>query len=164
MTDTIELGNGSKGIVEEITLRHTIIRNYEHRRIIIPNAIISDETIVNSSLIDEKVKKFIEFSISYDSNIDLAKKIIKQEAENHYLTIDIRSEEDKNNGTPKVLVRVIKLGEFAIMLRAYVWAKNNDDAFIIKCDLNESVKKQFNIEGIEIPYPHHSLIIKKNNN
>ncbi len=158
--DTIELGTGSKGIVEEITLRHTIIRNYENRRIIIPNAIISDETIVNSNLIDERVKKHIEFGISYDSDVDLAKQIIREEAENHPLCLDNRSEENVFNGDPKVLVRVILLGDFSINLRAYVWAKNNDDAFVISCDLNESVKKRFNASGIEIPYPHQSLIIK----
>lgn len=159
--DTIELGNGSKGVVEEITLRHTIIRNYENRRIIIPNAIISDETIVNSNLIDEKVKKFIEFGVSYTSDIDLAKEIIREEASNHHLTVDNRSKEDIEKGTPKVVVRVINLGEYSITIRAYVWAKGNDDAFVIACDLNELVKKRFNKEGIEIPYPYQSLIIKK---
>ena len=75
VNDVIEIGTGTKGVVEEITLRHTIIRNYENRRIIIPNAIISEETIVNSNLIEEKIKKHIEFGISYESNVDLAKKI-----------------------------------------------------------------------------------------
>lgn len=158
--DTVELGNGSKGVVEEITLRHTIIRNYENRRIIIPNAIISDETILNSNLIDEKVKKFIEFGVSYTSNIDLAKEIIRDEAANHHLVIDNRTKQELENGTPKVVVRVINLGEYSITIRAYVWAKCNDDAFVIACDLNELVKKRFDNEGIEIPYPHQSLIIK----
>ena len=39
ITDTIEFKDGQKGIVEEITLRHTVINNYENRRIIIPNSI-----------------------------------------------------------------------------------------------------------------------------
>lgn len=158
--DTIELGNGNRGVVEEITLRHTIIRNYENRRIIIPNAIISDETIVNSNLIDEKVKKFIEFGVSYTSNIDLAKEIIRNEASNHHLAIDNRTKEELENGTPKVVVRVINLGEYSITIRAYVWAKSSDDAFVIDCDLNELIKKRFDSEGIEIPYPYQSLIIK----
>ncbi|MDX1630211.1 MAG: mechanosensitive ion channel, partial [Fulvivirga sp.] len=39
--DHIELAQGSRGQVEDITLRHTVIKNYENRRIVIPNAIIS---------------------------------------------------------------------------------------------------------------------------
>lgn len=161
--DTIEIGTGNKGIVEEITLRHTIIRNYENRRIIIPNSIIGDETIVNSNLIDERIKKFVEFDVSYDSDIDLAKKIIYEEACNHPLLLDNRSDEDKDNGSPKVIIRVIRLGEYAITIRAYVWAKCNDDAFIINCDLNESVKKRFDNSGIEIPFPYRTIVMKNNN-
>jgi small-conductance mechanosensitive channel len=159
--DIIEVGQVNKGIVEEITLRHTIIRNYENRRIIIPNSIISEETIVNSNIIEEKIKKFVEFNISYESDVDLAKKIIREEAEKHPLLFDNRTEEEKSEGKPIVIVRVISLGEFSITLRAYVWAKNNDDAFIINCDMNESVPKLFNKSDIVIPYPHRTIIYKK---
>lgn len=43
------------GVVKDITLRHTVIRNYENRMVIMPNSIISNETLINSSIIDQKV-------------------------------------------------------------------------------------------------------------
>jgi small-conductance mechanosensitive channel len=76
--DVIEVSNSRKGYVEEITLRHCIIRDYENQRVIIPNSIISEETIINSSIEDEKIRKHVVFGISYDSDIDLAKKIIRE--------------------------------------------------------------------------------------
>lgn len=161
VNDIIEVGTLNKGVVEEITLRHTIIRNYENRRIIIPNTVIGDEIIVNSNLIDEKVRKFIHFNISYDSDVDLAKEIIREEAEKHPLTIDNRTPEDLENAVPKVIIRVIELGAYAITIRAYVWANKSSDAFEIQCDMNESVKKRFDTVGIEIPYPYQSLLIKQ---
>ncbi|MBI9062098.1 MAG: mechanosensitive ion channel family protein [Marinilabiliaceae bacterium] len=159
--DTIYIGALYKGIVEEITLRHIVIRNYEHRRIIIPNGIISEETIVNSSIGDEKIKKHIEFSIGYDSDIDQAIAIIREEAESHSLTLDKRTDEDKKRGVNKVAIRVISLGEYFILLRAYVWAANTDDAFAIQCDMNYSVKKRFDAVGVEIPFPYRNVIVKK---
>lgn len=161
--DTIYIGTIYKGIVEEITLRHIVIRNYEHRRIIIPNGIISEETIVNSSIADEKIKKHIEFSIGYDSDVDQAMTIIREEAEGHALTLDKRTDEQKENGTSKVAIRVVSLGEYFILLRAYVWAANTDDAFVIQCDMNYSVKKRFDAVGIEIPFPYRNVIVKKDN-
>jgi small-conductance mechanosensitive channel len=160
VNDTIEISGGYKGIVEEITLRHIVIRNYENRRIIIPNTIISEETIINSSIIDTRIKKFVEFQISYDSDIILAKSIIYNEVKEHPLFLDTRSKEDKINGVPTVNLRVIQLGEYSVTIRAYVWAINNDDAFVIHCDLNESVKKRFDTEGIEIPFPYRNIILK----
>jgi len=67
------------GIVEDITLRHTVIRDFENKRIVIPNALISDEIIVNSDFANEQICKFIDIGISYDSDIDLAKKIMEEE-------------------------------------------------------------------------------------
>ena len=58
------------GIVEDITLRHTVIRNFENRRILVPNALISDEIVVNSNYSEQKICKWIDVGISYDSDID----------------------------------------------------------------------------------------------
>jgi small-conductance mechanosensitive channel len=160
-SDIIEFKDGQKGIVEGITLRHTVIKNYENRRIVIPNSIISEETIINSNIYDEEIRKHVIFSISYDSDIDKAIKIIQDEADKHPLVIDKRSEEELRNGVPKVLVRVIELSDFSVNLKAYVWAKGNDDAFAVKCDLLKSVKHRFDQEGIEIPFPYRTVVYKK---
>ena len=122
ISDTISFKDGQRGVVEEITLRHTIIVDYENKRIVIPNSIISEETIINSSIQDAKIRKHIEFSISYDTDINKAIRIIQQTSENHTLTIDNRTEGEKENRVPVVVVRVIALSDFSITLKAYVWA------------------------------------------
>ena len=159
--DTVELTIGKKGIVEEITLRHTVIRDYENRRVIIPNSQISDDVIVNSSIGDESIRKFIEFGISYDSSVDKAIAIIREESEKHPFFIDNRTQADKLNNIPAVIVRMISHGDFSINLRAYVWAANNDNAFTLQCDLLYTVKKRFDYEGIEIPFPYRTIVYKK---
>lgn len=161
ITDIIEFKDGQKGIVEEITLRHTIIKDYENRRIIIPNSIISEETIINSNIQDEKIRKHIVFSISYDSNIDKAIEIIRDEAQKHPLLIDNRSKQEIKNHDPKVPVLVISLSDFSIDLKAYAWCAGNDNAFRLKCDLLKSVKERFDKENIEIPFPYRTIVYKK---
>lgn len=161
ISDIIEFKDGQKGTVEEITLRHTVIKDYENRRIIIPNSIISEDTIINSSIQDEKIRKHVIFNISYDSNIDKAIDIIRDEALKHPLIIDNRSEKDKENETPMVVVRVTGLMDFSIELKAYIWTKGNDDAFLLKCDILKSVKERFDKEGIEIPFPYRTIVYKK---
>jgi small-conductance mechanosensitive channel len=164
ISDIIEFKDGIKGVVEEITLRHTLIRDYENRRIVIPNSVISDDTIINSNIQDERIRKHIEFGISYDSNVDKAIDIIRDEAEKHPLLIDNRSAEDIAKNVPLVIVRLIALSDFSVNLKAYVWSKGNDDAFVIKCDLLKSVKERFDNEGIEIPFPYRTIVFKKDLN
>ena len=57
ISDVLEFPNGKMGSVEEITLRHTIIKDFENKRIIIPNSIIDNETIINNHIQDEKIRK-----------------------------------------------------------------------------------------------------------
>lgn len=161
ISDIIEFKDGQKGVVEEITLRHTLIKDYENRRIIIPNTIISEETIINSNIQDERIRKHVEFSISYDSSIDKAIDIIRNEVEKHPLLIDNRSKEEVENAVPLVIIRVIALSDYSVDLKAYVWTAGNDNAFILKCDVLKSVKERFDSEGIEIPFPYRTIVYKK---
>lgn len=148
------------GIVEDITLRHTVIRDFENRRILIPNAIISDEIIINSDFVEDKICKWIDISISYDSDIDKAKAIILEEVLQHPLQIDPRTPVQIEEGVAEVPVRVVLLGESSINLRAWAWTKDSPDGFLLSCDVYESIKKRFDAEGVEIPFPHRTLIHK----
>mgnify|MGYP003629678659 FL=1 len=159
--DIIKVDESMVGTVTDITLRHTIIRNYENKMIVIPNAIINKEKLINYDLGTPICCQWIEIGISYSSDIDLAKEIMRDECENHPNLIDNRSELDKYNNVPKVAVRVISLGDSAVVIRAWTWASNYNQAFSMKCDLYESIKKRFDKEDIEIPFPHQTVVFKE---
>ena len=48
--DYIKLDKERVGIVVDITLRHTVINTFENKRLIIPNSIISTESILNHTI------------------------------------------------------------------------------------------------------------------
>ena len=160
VNDRIVIKDTISGVVEDITLRHTIIRNFQNRRVIIPNSLISEEVIVNSDLIDQKVCQWIEVGISYDSDIDKAKQIMAEEVEKHPSFIDNRTEEMISEGEPLVKTRLISLGDFSVNLRAWAWAKDQAEGFTLQCEVLESIKKRFDAEGIEIPFPYRTLVFK----
>ncbi len=148
------------GIVEDITLRHTVIRNFENKRVIFPNSLMNSEVIVNANLVEDVCCEFIEISISYTSDIQKAKALLKEEIIKHPLLIDHRTKRQKEKDEEMVTIRVISLGDFSITLRAWPWTANPRDAFILKCDLNERIKERFDKEGIEIPFPYQNVIVK----
>lgn len=160
INDRITLSSGRSGVVEDITLRHTVIKDFENRRIIIPNSIISNETLVNADLNDGRIIKWIDIGISYNSDIDLAKEIIRKEIMAHPLLIDGRNEEQLERGDPQVPVRVISLGESSVNLRGWAWVASQQDSAALGWDTLESIKKQFDKEGIEIPFPHRTVYIR----
>lgn len=162
--DVIKLSDNSIGTVVDITLRHTVLRNAENKMLVIPNAIINKEKIINFNLRDPKICERINFAISYESDIDLAKKIIREECETHPLILDNRSALDVLNGKPIVKVVLTSLDDSSMNLRASAWAKNNSQANELRVDVLESIKKRFDREGIEIPYPHTTITFKDDTN
>lgn len=158
--DRVKISDTMVGTVTDVTLRHTIIRNFENKRIVIPNAIINKEKLINYDLEEHTLCERIEIGISYDSDIDLAKKIMQEECENHPLILDTRSQSDIEEGKPMVRTALTELNDFSMTIRAWAWVRNHPDSFSLKCDVLESTKKRFDKEGIEIPYPYRTIVMK----
>lgn len=161
VNDKLSLRGTYTGVVEDISLRHTVIRDFENNRIIVPNAVISGEILVNSHLADASVCKFVDIGVSYSTNLKKALKVMQDEVKNHPLSIDVRTEEDIVNKVPEVVARVTALGDSSINLRVWAWAENSSDGFVMYCDLLESIKTKFDNEGIEIPFPQREVKLKK---
>jgi small-conductance mechanosensitive channel len=159
--DLIKVTDTMVGRVSDITLRHTVIRNFENKMIVIPNAIINKEKLINYDMGELKVCERIEIGISYDSDIDLAKKIMQEECENHPLILDNRSEEEIQEGKPIVRTALTQLNDSSMTIRAWTWERSYSDSFQLKVDVLESIKKRFDKEGIEIPFPYRTIVMKK---
>ena len=158
--DTIKFGD-KLGVVEDITLRHTVVRSFESKRFIAPNSVIGNEVIENYHLSDPKTCKHVQIGISYDSDIDKAMAIMAEEVNNHPLSIDIRSDSEKKEGTPRTLVKLLSFGDSSVNLRAWAWAKDPSDVFMLGCDVNKTIKERFDAEGIEIPFPYRTIVYKE---
>lgn len=145
------------GTVEDITMRHTVIRTINNRRVIIPNNEMNELVIENFNYSDNELVKTVEYLISYDADIDKAIKIIQNEMKKIY-TINPKG---KNKDVEYPRVKVGAWLDNGISLKAWVWGKDNGNVFDNIYDLNYNVKKKFDKEGIEIPYPHVKLIEDK---
>ena len=134
----VEITAEHRGVVEDITLRHTVIRTWENRRVIIPNAVIGEATIVNSTIEDEATCQWVEIGISYER----------------------RTSEELESGVPKVSVRMVRITDSSLVLRAYVWAIDPVQARVMHFELNRTIKLHFDREGIILPYPQRTVTFK----
>jgi small conductance mechanosensitive channel len=160
--DTITLlSNKQGGVVEDITLRHTIINGAENRRIVVPNSVISREQIVNSSIKDNRIQLFLEVLIAYDSDHNRALAIMQEEALKHPLILIRKTDNDKFPNPLPVSASIIALEDKGVRLRAYVWAKNDGDAYSMKCDLLKTLKERFATEGITLSHTDNVFELKQ---
>jgi small-conductance mechanosensitive channel len=137
------------GNIEDITFRHTIIRTWDNKRLIVPNSKIDEEVIINYTIKDMRMLGKVNVGISYDSDLEKAKKIMIEIAKSH------------PNCLPDMEPRVqlLDFGDSAIQLRLLFMAKDQPTAFGTECEIREQIKKRFDEEGIEIPFPRRYIIL-----
>ncbi len=136
---------GSSGIVSEVQIFHTILKTLDNKTIIIPNGGLSNSTLTNYST--EPVRRVDwTFGIGYADNIDKAREIITA-----VLHADERIHKD-----PVPFVGLISLGDSSVNLvvRGWLDAPNYWDVFF---SINEAVKKEFDKEGVSIPFPQRDV-------
>lgn len=155
--DYVRLDDTRMGVIEDITLRHTVINNFENKRLIIPNSVISSDSILNHTIEDSHILSFNNFKIGLKADIDLARKIIQQEAPKINGVIDNRTPEQVLTN-PQVVVRLIEIYNDYIHLRAYVWINDPFEEFKIKCELKENVYKRFVKERVDLPIPIYKIV------
>ncbi len=136
--------------VEDIKLIHTTLRTWDNRRLMVPNSLFLSEVVTNYSAEDPTMLVPIYVQVSYESDLDKAMEIMRQVALRHpdcMPTADLPS------------VVVMDYGESGINLRLLSRAKDQPTAFKMARDILYQIKKEFDANGIEIPYPRRYLIL-----
>ena len=148
------LSVGVSGTVEDINLRHTVLRTLENKRIIVPNSTMSGAVLENFDYIEQTVCLSLDVGVTYETDLDRAMAVLAEVVGAHPSYLDVRSEAEKAGGAPRVTVRVQELADSAVVLRALLWGKDNASTVGMRFDLQRDVKKAFDEQGISMAYPH----------
>jgi small conductance mechanosensitive channel len=138
--DYIVAGDHS-GNVQDISLFYTTILTDDNKRTLIPNSIVSNQTITDVSSMPTRRVDF-DFSTAYDMDIDKVKSILLETAAAHALVL-------KN---PAPFAYLGKNSDISLIFTLRVWCINAD-YWTVSVNLTENVKKAFNKNGIVIPFP-----------
>ncbi len=146
--DTIE-AQGVNGTVQEIQIFVTKLLTANNQTIFVPNGALSNGVITNFS-VEGNRRADLVFSLSYDTNIKVAKEIV----------LNVMLSHPKVLQTPAPAVVVRDLTDSAINLAIRPWAKNADIG-IVTSDILENCKEAFEKAGIVTqPYVRESSINK----
>ncbi len=136
----VDKANGWEGAVYKIEICYTTLLSVDYRHIVIPNGTLSGNTVVNLTARDMR-KLELKIGISYDSDMHKAKQILEQ-----IIKDDKGTREDQG-----MLVYVDELAESAVTLGLRVWVPT-EDYWTVRWRLNETIKDEFDRQGIRIPY------------
>ena len=144
------VGLNITGIIEDITVRHTVIRTFNHSKVLVPNSVLNKQVIENNSSIDSRVGNFLDIVISYGSDLEKAIQILKELVASHELVL-------VTNETP-INVVVRDLTENGIALRVQIWTSDVGKNFVACSDLRKDILQKFKENNIEIPNKQVKII------
>jgi small conductance mechanosensitive channel len=142
--DYIE-GAGTAGTVEKIEIFTTQLKSPDNKTIIVPNAKMTGDNIVNYSMKGTRRVELV-FGIGYDDDIDKARSIIKE--------IVDHDERVLKDPAPQILVA--ELADSSVNFKVRAWT-SSDDYWSFYFDTTEKVKKQFDAQAISIPFPQRDV-------
>ena len=145
VNDKIRVSQGNsviaEGIVTDITLRHTIINQYNEESCIVPNSVMDSAVITNTNY-TENIGNFMEITVGYDSDIPKAMELMKRICAGNMLTL--------NTMENKVFVKGYSAD--GVILKTTVWTKNLNDSFQACSEIRLALVQEYLNHGIEIPY------------
>ena len=139
--------------IEEITIRYTTIRQFNNQKIIIPNLEMTTNP-VKTFTSEEIIRWEIRVSISYNDDIEKAKKVIIEAINKESYIVD----KDKTN----VIVESFWDSWINLLVWFYFDPNWNMWYLAIKSKINTIIKKALKENNINIPYPHTTLTVDKN--
>jgi small-conductance mechanosensitive channel len=154
--DRVHLVNANiTGFIEDITLRHTVVRTFMNSRVIIPNSVINKELIENSNICNPQASAFIDVIVTYDSDIPRACEIMADVIGGHPDFIDTRTPEKPEQKAPKVPVFVRALGLYGAEVRASMWTETITNNFAACSDVRKKILEEFDASGIKFAVKKH---------
>ena len=145
--DYIE-GGSVGGTVQEIRLFSTVLKTFDGRRVIVPNAKLTNDNIVNYSVYPTRRVEVV-VSVDYSSDLSLVRKT----------ALSILTDDGRILPDPAPAVVVKNLGDSGIDVAIRVWVKR-EDYWNVFFELQESVKNQFDAAGIVIPFPQRVVHLR----
>ncbi|MFD2231661.1 mechanosensitive ion channel family protein [Alkalimarinus sediminis] len=142
--DLIE-GGGHLGVVKEIQIFNTILTTADNRRVIIPNGVLSNNSLINVNVEPTRRVDFV-FGIGYGDDIKKTKEILQRIADN-----DSRVLKD-----PAPTIVLSELADSSVNFTVRLWV-NTADYWGVYFDTHEAVKTTFDAEGISIPFPQQDV-------
>lgn len=138
--DYIEITSGS-GTVTDITVFYTKLCTPDNKLVTVPNGQLTSAAITNYSANDKR-RVDLTFTASYNSDTDKVISVLLDTARAHKLVLD--------DPEPFAALSAQRDSSLEFVLR--MWCKS-EDYWTVSFDIQSSVKKEFDLNGIEIPFP-----------
>ena len=148
--DQIDI-NGFEGTVEDIQTRATLIRTYDGRVVVVPNADFLTDTVVVNTAYDIRRSEY-DVGIGYPDDILLAKRLMLEAVTGLEGVLEVPG--------PDVLT--VELSDSSVNLRVRWWTDSKRSDVVATSDrVVTAVKLALDAGGVNIPFPIRTVYLNQ---
>ncbi|MDD2318736.1 MAG: mechanosensitive ion channel family protein [Geobacteraceae bacterium] len=149
--DRIQIASGKTGDVVDIGLRSTRIKTIDNTLLIIPNAELCNSTVLNLAFPDLRSQGRIAIGIAYGSDIEKAKRIMREAA--------LEDPEVLHDPAPEAFF--VSFGDSALNMLLTFWVTDYTKIFTATDRINMVLVTAFSNNDIQIPYPTRKVLLER---
>ncbi|MCK5114530.1 MAG: mechanosensitive ion channel [Phycisphaerae bacterium] len=153
--DRVKL-KGVDGVVEEVGFRSTRLRQLNGHLTVIPNGVITNETIENVSR-RPYLKRVLDVTVTYDTTPEM----IRRGVEILHEMLDARADSFHPDQPYRVFFTEFNADSLSISVMYWYAPPDWWEYLAFNHDFNMELLKRFNDEGIEFAFPTQTLYLKE---
>jgi len=147
--DLVTIDNHT-GQIARMAARYMVVRKLDGTEVLVPNEFVITSTVVNHSYTDKNVRIPLPVQISYDSDLDVALRLMTAAARTQPRVL----------ADPAPLAFVTAFADSGINLELGFWIKDPEEGRMGLCsDIYREIWQKFRANGIEIPFPQREVRI-----
>ena len=158
--DMIQLEDGTRGFVEDITIRYTKVFTLDNTFLVVPNGNMRDRDVTNYSAEDERTRRTIDVLVTYGSDVPEARRLIERAARDSDAVVD--GGPDIRIGVARYVAgpdcRVHEFADNGVLLRLRYWVKKPYKLGKVRSAVNTRIRKRLADADVEMAYPHRHLV------
>lgn len=157
--DYVQLSTGEEGWVTDVKGRNTTIHTFPDGNLLaVPNSVLASSIVKNFSFPKKALWVTVDVGVSYDSDLEHVERVTREVANEVLEAVDggVRGE------GPIMLYQAFGASSIDFQLRVMVDEFTSQGP--VRHELIKRLHRRYNDEGIEIPFPIRTLIMKGEEN
>jgi small-conductance mechanosensitive channel len=147
--DMVEVGT-LRGEVRRIGARSSTVRTFDGAEVIVPNADLITEPVVNWTLSDRRRRLDLEVGVAYGTDPEVVLELLHGVAGAHPAVLE----------TPNAEALFLEFGDSSLNFRLRVWIPRFEESFAIRSQLSVAINAALRDAGIQIPFPQRDLHVR----
>ena len=153
--DYIQLTSGEEGWVTDVQARNTTIQTFpDGNLVIVPNSVLASSIVKNFSMPKMALWVAVEVGVSYDSDLEHVEAVTLDVAKR------VLSEGDRGVPGRDAVIRFHTFGDSSINFDVRMMVRQFEDQGPVKHEFIKRLHQRFGEEGIEIPFPIRTVLMK----